>query len=101
MKSLKCKLCGLPKDLCSCKLLKRNGIKIRTEGRNYGKCVTIIGGIQEDKDTLEDIASKCKQFCACGGTVKNNEIMLQGQHKEKAKAILIDMGYSETHIDII
>ncbi|MBI2005205.1 MAG: stress response translation initiation inhibitor YciH, partial [Candidatus Aenigmarchaeota archaeon] len=37
---------------------------------------------------------------ACGGTVKEGHIELQGNHKNKAKEILVKLGYSEEQIEI-
>ncbi|UCG15060.1 MAG: translation initiation factor, partial [Deltaproteobacteria bacterium] len=43
---------------------------------------------------------KLKTYCACGGTAKNNEILLQGDHREKARSYLIQLGYPEENIEI-
>ncbi|MBC7081563.1 MAG: stress response translation initiation inhibitor YciH [Thermoplasmatales archaeon] len=90
-----CKVCGLPRELCVCEKIAREGkeIKIYTEKRRYGKIVTIIGGIDSSVD-ISEIAKELKKCCACGGTVKNNLVELQGDHKEKAKKKLEEMGFN-------
>ncbi|MBC7128678.1 MAG: stress response translation initiation inhibitor YciH [Thermoplasmatales archaeon] len=90
-----CKVCGLPKELCVCEKIAREGkeIKIYTEKRRYGKVVTIIGGLDSSVDIAE-LAKELKKCCACGGTVKNNLVELQGEHKEKAKKKLEEMGFN-------
>jgi len=60
--------------------------------------MTIISGI-DDKATLKEIGKEMKQKFACGGTVKDNEIELQGNHKKQAKELLIKRGYKEELID--
>ncbi|MDI6856012.1 MAG: translation initiation factor [Candidatus Thermoplasmatota archaeon] len=89
-----CTLCGLPKELCACEQIakERQEIKIYTVERRYQKKVTIIEGI-EDMD-LNEIAKKLKTRCASGGTVKNNTIELQGDHKKKVQEALQEMGLS-------
>ncbi|MCD6331243.1 MAG: stress response translation initiation inhibitor YciH [Thermoplasmata archaeon] len=90
-----CKVCGLPKELCVCEKIAREGqeIKITTERRRYGKIVTIISGLDSSVD-IGDLAKELKKCCACGGTVRKNSIELQGDHKEKAKKKLEEMGFT-------
>ncbi len=90
-----CKVCGLPKELCVCEKIAREGqeIKITTERRRYGKVVTIISGFDSSVD-ISELATELKRYCASGGTVKKNSIELQGDHKEKAKKKLEEMGFS-------
>jgi hypothetical protein len=45
-------------------------------------------------------AQKLKTFCACGGTSKNGQIMLQGDHRERVREFLIKMGYPEENIEL-
>jgi len=42
-----------------------------------------------------------KQKLACGGTIKNNNIELQGEHKTRIKNILISLGFQEDQIEIL
>ena len=41
---------------------------------------------------LQSIAQKLKTYCACGGTHKNGQIMLQGDHRDRVKEFLIKSG---------
>jgi len=93
-----CPNCGLPTEACICKELAKTKqkIKIKTMKRRFGKIVTMISGI--DSDTKE-IAKKLKEELACGGTVKNNIIELQGNHVKKVREKLIDMGFNEENIE--
>lgn len=95
-----CPKCGLPKDLCTCGVIEREVEKIRVllEKRRFGKQTTIIEGITEDTKKL---ASHLKSKLACGGTVKDGRIELQGDHRPKIKDILVKAGYDEEQIEII
>lgn len=97
-----CPTCGLPSDICVCGEISKEQqrIRVRLETRKWGKAVTIVNGIN-DKDTdLGRLAQKLKAFCACGGTAKNNEIILQGDHREKVRSYLIQIGYPETNVEV-
>lgn len=76
-------------------------LRIRLETRRYGKAVTIIEGFSgERKNDIRQLASTLKSKLACGGTVKNNAIILQGDHRHKLKRLLIEQGYREDQIEI-
>ncbi|MEM0294136.1 MAG: stress response translation initiation inhibitor YciH [Saccharolobus sp.] len=95
-------LCGgLPPDICEELTKEEQFIKIKIEKRRYGKEVTIIEGLGGSEAELKKIASELKSKLAAGGTVKDGKIMIQGDHKEKIKEILIKMGYSESNILVI
>ncbi len=55
----------------------------------------------DDKNSnLQSVAQKLKTFCACGGTHKNGQIMLQGDHRDRVKEFLIKAGYPEENIEL-
>lgn len=93
-----CPRCGLPLEACKCKDLAKTKQRIRVERvkRRFGKMVTIISGIEND---TKDIAKKLKEEFACGGTVKNGTIELQGDHWRKVKSKLIELGFEEENIE--
>ncbi len=94
-----CTRCGLPFDLCVCVTIEREAEKINiyTEMRRFSKPITIIEGIT---DNPKDIAKQLKSKLACGGTIKEGKIELQGNHKSRAKEILVKLGYLEDQIQI-
>ncbi len=97
---MNCPKCGLPEELCVCEEMTREvqRIRVRSDRRKYGKMVTIVDGLDE-VDT-QKIAKDLRHKLACGGTVRDAKIELQGDHVSKIKNILMDMGFSEEMIDI-
>mgnify|MGYP000619170493 CR=1 FL=1 len=61
-----------------------------------GKSVTLVTGFVGDENDLKDLAKTLKAKCGVGGAVKNDEILIQGEFKEKIFELLIKMGYSQT-----
>lgn len=61
--------------------------------RRAGKSVTVASGFQQTADTLAAVAQSLKKKCGSGGTAKENEIEIQGDHVERVKAELAKMGY--------
>lgn len=91
-----CPKCGLPLDLCVCETIAREGqqIIVKTVKRKFGKIATVVEGIRSKNINIKDVAKTLKNKLACGGTVKENTIELQGNHAEKVKNELISMGFS-------
>jgi len=61
-----------------------------------GKVVSIITGFVMKEDEIELLAKELKNFCGAGGSVKDNEIVIQGDHREKILQWLVKKGYSKT-----
>ncbi len=91
-----CPKCGLPKELCVCEEIAREqqNITIAVDRRRYGKMMTIVDGLNPHDVDLDSLVSKLKSICACGGTVKDGRIELQGDHRNKVKESLEKMGFS-------
>ena len=81
-------------------LKEQQRIRVYIEKARYGKLKTIIEGIDEKEFDLEEIAKKLKAKLACGGTVKKGRIELQGDHRDRVKKLLADLGFSEELIEI-
>jgi translation initiation factor 1 len=97
-----CKTCGLPDDLCACGELDKEEARIvvRVETRRFSKTSTIIEGINPKQGDMPKIVKELKSTFACGGTVKDGSIMLQGDHRDDVKGYLIRIGFNEQAIEI-
>jgi len=98
-----CSTCGLPKDICVCSEISKEQqrIKVRLETRKFGRAVTIIDGIDSKETDMGRLAQKMKSFCACGGTAKNGQIILQGDHRDRVADFLADsLGYPKDNIEV-
>ena len=90
-----CEVCGLPKEICVCEDIAREQqkITIAIDKRRYGKMMTIVSGINSHELDINSLISNLKSICACGGTIKDGKIELQGDHRTKVKDKLEEMGF--------
>ena len=65
----------------------------REKGSRGGKTVTVIRGLPERGDALEARAGELKRLCGAGGTVRENAIEIQGDHRERLADRLKALGY--------
>jgi translation initiation factor 1 len=61
--------------------------------RRAGKSVTVAAGFQHTPATLAALATKLKKSCGSGGTAKDGEIEIQGEHVERVAEELRKLGY--------
>lgn len=80
-------------------IVNKNLQKVRVERYSKlkaGKSVCRIFGLEETDETLEKLCKQIKQKCGVGGSVKDQEIIIQGDQVEKVINILIALGYKNT-----
>ncbi|OIO62112.1 stress response translation initiation inhibitor YciH [Candidatus Woesearchaeota archaeon CG10_big_fil_rev_8_21_14_0_10_47_5] len=98
-----CSKCGLPKEICACENIAKESqrIKVYIVKKKFNKINTIIEGLDSRDIDIKKLAKRLKSEFACGGTSKQGNIELQGDHKAKVKSILIKMGYPQETIDVV
>lgn len=72
-------------------------VQISKKGR-AGKTATVVMGFAGTEADLEDLARLLKNRCAVGGAVKDGEIVLQGDLRDRAVEILLNEGYRAMRI---
>jgi translation initiation factor 1 len=70
-------------------------IRIRREVKGRGgKTVTVASGFRLDEDRLKQLSAQLKRRCGTGGSIKDGEILIQGDHRETVLAELKNKGFA-------
>lgn len=73
---------------------EKQNLRVSLDSRQRkGKTVTLVQGFTGTEDDLKELAKLLKSKCGVGGSVKDGEIIIQGEVKEKVLAILRDSKY--------
>ncbi|MGH9316863.1 MAG: stress response translation initiation inhibitor YciH [Thermoanaerobaculia bacterium] len=102
-KGQSCATCGWPADDCHCSrslpapeepVAAKIAANLRLENRSAGKTVTVIDGLPRNSRFLQDLAREMKKFCGTGGHADASSIELQGDQRERLRALLAKKGWS-------
>lgn len=96
-----CPRCGQLYKNCHCEqgastpTKKSDGIVriMRDRKQRGGKTVTVVTGVPATAEQLAGLAQQLKKLCGSGGTVKDGNIEIQGDHCDKIQEKLIALGY--------
>lgn len=70
-------------------------VSIEKKGRG-GKTVTVVSGFTGSEDDLKELGKLLKTKCGVGGSVKDGDILIQGEFRQQIIDLLKEEGYSQT-----
>ena len=73
-------------------------IELDKKGRK-GKQATLISGFEGTEDELKKLAAELKKMCGVGGSTRDNEILIQGDMREKVAVLLNGMGHKAKRVN--
>ena len=72
-------------------------LKVRLDTKQRaGKAVTLVEGFVGSENDLEELGKKIKTFCGTGGSVKDNQVIIQGDQREKVVQWLLKNGFKNS-----
>ena len=96
----KCDRCGELEAECQCppppktyRDPSEQSARVLIEKRKRGKIVTLVNGLSSHESDLKALVSKLKETCGAGGAVKDDVLEIQGDHLDRVRQSLQDLGY--------
>jgi translation initiation factor 1 len=100
----KCPVCGWPQRSCACSSRNRPAtaplparivakLRVEKKGRG-GKTVTVVYDLPRNDAFLKELGARLKRECGTGGAVTEAGIELQGEMRDRVRAILEGLGYT-------
>jgi translation initiation factor 1 len=75
-------------------------IVISKDIRRFRKIATVVKGLK-DRREMESLTKEMKTLVGTGGTCKDGQIVLQGDHRDYVKNFLLQKGYNEKSIEVM
>lgn len=96
----RCDRCGELEENCQCEPAPAakvapgtQSVKVRVDRRKHKRLMTVVWGLSGDANDLPDLLSKLKSACGSGGSLQGEQIELQGDHLDRVKDRLREIGY--------
>ena len=72
----------------------KQDLRVWRDSKQRGcKVVTLVKGFVGSEEDLTELGRMVKKRCGVGGSVKDGEIIVQGDHRDRIVEILIQAGY--------
>ncbi len=96
----RCEECGQLEEECSCPPPpparippEKQTARLALEKRKKGKMVTVIRGLPAEGNDLPGLLTQLKNSCGAGGTIKDETIEIQGDHLQRVRDTLTQIGF--------
>lgn len=89
----KCDRCGQLESTCNCPSPAGKPVRLAVEKRQRGKVVTVIRGLLVAPKELAALLSRLKSQCGAGGAIQEDGLEIQGDHAERLRAALNELGF--------
>ena len=96
----RCEKCDALEEECTCPPEpeprtppEKQTAKLSKQKRKKGKVVTVIAGLLYEGDALQELLTKLKNACGAGGTIKDGNLEIQGEHIDRVRDELSKLGY--------
>ena len=74
-------------------------LKVKLDKKHRGgKVVTLVDGFAMNENEIDEISRQLKTLCGSGGSAKDFEIIIQGDHRQKILQWLIKKGFTKAKI---
>ena len=97
---LRCEQCGELDENCVCPPEQpvtvppeKQTAKLSVEKRKKGKVVTLVRGLLATEADLPELLTQLKSTCGAGGTLKDDELEIQGRHLDRVREQLQKLGF--------
>ena len=75
---------------------EKQNLRVWLDRLKGGRVATVVRGFVGSDADLADLGKELKKSCGVGGTAKDGEIIIQGDHRDRVTALLIQKGYTQT-----
>ena len=72
---------------------EKQNLKVLLKRLPGNRILTVVTGFRGKDKSLVELSKNLKKSCGVGGSVKNKQILIQGNHREKIMNILIERGF--------